>query len=65
MTHFDLYQLEDLVGSITCRVRMLLSDCQDSDHRQIGDPVEQEKRLFEKLYTLEAWIAAYKTRKQP
>jgi hypothetical protein len=56
MNQTDLYELERLAGRVYARVRLLLSDCEDSDHRSIARPDEQVKKLNADLMELEKWI---------
>ena len=59
MNHTDLYELEWLVGRVYARIRLLLSDCEDSDNRPIAKPDEQVKKLNADLMALAKWTVEH------
>ena len=60
MNHTDLYELERLAGRVYARIRLLLSDCEDSDHRPIAKVDEQVRQLNDDLMILEKWIVEHR-----
>ena len=60
MNHTDLYELERLAGRVYARIRLLLSDCEDSDHRPIAKPEEQIKQLNDDLMALVKWTVEHR-----
>lgn len=65
MNTADLHQLENYVDSIAARIKLILSDCRDSDRVRICDPAAQSRALDLQLSDLYAWLSARKTGKKP